>query len=167
LVTKETVFKLLTVVIIVVLVGYTIHSYTRRVDGISMFPTLREGDVVVIQPVQLSSVSVGDIIVYGPPCSTAGEDIIHRVVAVTNSGLITQGDNRRTNPYTDQRTGIAISPITQECLVGKVVFVIPYLDLIATLPGGISYILAAVIIFFVLLSELTQNGKEEREFKAV
>ncbi len=161
MVSRRTVAKLLALIVMVIVAGYAIHAYTRRVGGISMFPTLRDGDVVVIQPVPISSVSVGDIIVYGPPCSTSGDDIIHRVVQVTPNGLITQGDNRATNPYPDQRVMIATSPITQQCMVGKVLFVIPYLDIIATLPGGTSYVIAAIIILFVLFSEFTQNEKEE------
>jgi signal peptidase I len=160
LVSSKGILKLSAAIIIVIVAGYTIHTYTRRVGGVSMFPTLRDGDVVVIQPVELNSVSVGDIIVYGPPCSSSGDDIIHRVVQIRTDGLITQGDNRGTNPYTDQRSGIAYRPITQQCLIGKVLFVVPYLDIIATLPNGMSYVVAAAIILFVILSEFSQNKKE-------
>jgi len=45
-------------------------------------------------------------------------------------------------------------------LIGKVLFVVPYLDIIATLPNGMSYVVAAAIILFVILSEFSQNKKE-------
>lgn len=161
MVARSSLLKLLVLVFVIIVLAYSILTFTRRVDGISMYPTLREGDVVIIEPARISSISVNDIIVYGPPCSAAGQEIIHRVVQITRQGLITQGDNRRTNPYSDQTLGISISPITQDCLVGKVVFVIPYLDIISTLPGGLSYIIAGIIIVFVIISEFSQTEKEK------
>jgi signal peptidase I len=109
--------------------AFFVQTDTRRVDGHSMLPTLEGGDLVVIQSVPISDVRVGDIIVYGSPCSTGGESVVHRVVNITSVGLMTKGDN---NPQTDQHLQeIAFSPITQQCLEGKVVFVIPYVELLA------------------------------------
>jgi signal peptidase I len=104
---------------------------------------------------------VGDVIVYNPPCSAVGESVIHRVVSVTsNGGFITKGDN---NLETDQAFGIAASPIYQDCLVGKVVFVVPYLERIATLPYGSNYLIAALIIVIVLVSEFYPRGSRENQ----
>jgi signal peptidase I len=151
---------ILTVVLIVFLIvfGYFVLTYTRRVSGTSMLPTLKEGDLVVIQVVNMSAVHNGNIIVYDPPCSAVGEAVIHRVVGTENGGFITKGDN---NPITDQAAGIAASPITANCLVGKVVFVIPYLELIASLPYGANYAIAALIVLIVVVIEFYPRNQEE------
>ena len=140
--------------LVLVLAGsaFTIYSYTRKVTGVSMLPTLEEGDLVVVLPAQLNQITLGDIIVYGPPCSSFGESVIHRVVAETGSGLTTKGDN---NPAPDQTVGIANRQITQSCLEGKVVFVIPYLERLSELPYGINYVIAALIVLFVIYTELS------------
>ena len=146
--------------------AYFVQADTRRVDGISMKPTLEGGDLVVIQQVPLGDVHVGDIIVYNALCSVNGVSVVHRVVAITSSGgLITKGDN---NKVTDQQGGIASSPITQRCLEGKVVFVIPYVELLAYyvdqygLPQWLNYlpsVIILVIVIFSLLSETEPKGE--------
>ena len=144
---------LVTLLVVIVLASsaFAIYSFTRKVTGISMLPTLEEGDLVVVQPISMAQVSVGDIIVYDPPCSAIGEAIIHRVVNIASDGFITRGDN---NGQTDQSGGIARSPVTQSCLEGKVVFVIPYLEKLSELPYGMNYVLAALIVIFVLYTEV-------------
>jgi len=142
-------------IVLLLAFAFLLLNYTRRVDGVSMLPTLEEGDLVVIQPVQMSSVHLGDIIVYGPPCSTDGDSIIHRVVGTApRGGFYTQGDDRVTNRNTDQQLGIASGPITQACLVGKVVFIIPYIERLASLPYGLNYVLAVLVFTFIVISEL-------------
>jgi len=134
-------------VIFIVAFAYLELTYTRRVDGTSMLPTLEEGDLVVIQTVPFSDLHVGDIIVYNPPCSLSGESVIHRVVEVTGNGVITQGDN---NNYTDVEGHIAGGPVTPDCYVGKVVFVVPYIERIAALPDGANYVIAALLLAAVI-----------------
>ena len=146
--------------------AYFVQADTRRVDGHSMLPTLEGGDLVVIQAVSISSVHVGDIIVYNGLCSSGGESVVHRVVAVTSAGLITEGDN---NPSTDQSSGIATSPITQRCLEGKVVFIIPYVELLAYyvdsngLPQWFNYLPSVLILLVVLASILYEEGERKQE----
>jgi signal peptidase I len=129
-----------------------------------MLPTLEPGDLVVIQGVPISDVHVGDIIVYDPPCSNTGASIIHRVVEIENEstgeGLITKGDN---NPGTDLDEGIARSPINQSCLVGKVVLVVPYIERLASLPYGLNYALAFLIVVAVLFYELLGGNNKVEE----
>jgi len=107
--------------------------------------------MVVVLNVPYSSIKVGDIIVYDPPCSATGNSVIHRVVALNSSGLTTKGDN---NLATDQAAGIAVGPITPACVEGEVVFVVPYLEKLAFLPYGANYALAAVVLALLILSEL-------------
>jgi signal peptidase I len=113
----------------------------------------------VLQQVPLNSISVGNIIVYRPPCAATGFSVIHRVVGISQGGFITKGDN---NGITDQAAGIASGPVTSACIEGKVVFVIPYIERLADLPYGINYVIAALIIVGVLYGEL-RGGREEGE----
>ncbi len=146
--------------------AYFVQTDTRRVDGVSMLPTLEGGDLVVIQSVPISDIHVGNIIVYNGLCSTGGESVVHRVVNITSAGLITKGDN---NPRTDQASGIASRPITQNCLEGEVVFVIPYVELLAyyvdlyNLPQWYNYIPSLLILLVVIISTLLQPAEKEKE----
>ena len=143
-------------VLFLIVFAYLLLTYTRRVDGISMLPTLEEGDLVGLQPSSIGSVNPGDIIVYGPPCSVSGNAVIHRVIGLApGGGLLTQGDDRKTNPSTDQVEGIANGPIVQACLIGKVVFVVPYIERLASLPYGLNYIIAALILVILAVTELS------------
>ncbi len=144
--------------------AFFVQADTRRVDGYSMLPTLEGGDLVVIQNVPINQIHVGDIIVYNGLCSAEGESVVHRVVNITTQGLITKGDN---NQYSDQQYGIAISPITQQCLEGKVVFVVPYVELLAYyidqngLPQWFNYIPSILILVIVVISVLREEETED------
>ena len=148
--------------------AFFVQADTRRVDGHSMLPTLEGGDLVVIQNVPLGQIRMGDIIVYNGLCSTGGESVVHRVINVTSQGLITKGDN---NPYPDQyEHEIAVSPITQQCLEGKVVYVIPYVELLAYyvdqngLPQWLNYI-PSVLILAIIVVSLMGEGDEKKSAK--
>ena len=144
--------------------AYFVQADTRRVDGRSMLPTLEGGDLVVIQSVPMGDVHVGDIIVYNGLCSTSGVSVVHRVVGSVSAGLVTKGDN---NAYTDQASGIAIGPITQKCLEGKIVFVIPYVELLAYyvdsngLPQWFNYLPSIFILIIVFFSVLRWDEDHE------
>jgi len=89
-------------------------------------------------------------------------------VAIVSSGLITKGDN---NQGTDQSSNIAISPITQQCLEGKVIFVIPYVELLAYyidangLPQWFNYITSIIILVIVVISVLGEEEEEDKNEK--
>jgi signal peptidase I len=157
-------------IVFLLVFAFALLTYTRRVDGTSMLPTLQQGDLVVIDNVPMNSIHVGDVIVYSGTCSGVYYDggpapVIHRVVQVTASGFITKGDN---NPGTDQAMGIARSPIVQSCIEGKVVFVVPYIELLASLPDGLNYVLAALIVIAVIAYELwADRGKPQQNSNAV
>src|SRR2546426_4519589 len=156
-----------TLVLLLVAFAVLLFDFTRRVDGVSMRPTLEAGDMVVLQFGSIGDVKVGDIIVFNRPIfgGCGGFTIIHRVVGVaSDGGLITQGDNRLTNPVADEPSGGPY--VHQQCLVGKVVFVIPYLERLADLlPYPTNYVLAALIILFVIFSEMTAGRKREPSTK--
>ena len=128
----------------------------------SMVPTLQVGDLVIAQSVPFSSIHVGQVIIYVQPLGNgacAGLTIVHRVVAITSGGLMTQGDDRATNPQTDPW-----DPIPAQCVRGVVVLAVPYLGLISMLiPYPWNYALVGLILIFVFLSELRPSGEGKKK----
>jgi signal peptidase I len=110
-------------------------SVVFPVEGISMQPTIVQGDLAIVQPVAISSIRIGDIVVYrdGPI------DVIHRVVKITNtaSGIVltVKGDN---NAFPDPAS------VTSNLIVGRVEAVVLYLGTFVTQPY--NYILAVLLI---------------------
>jgi signal peptidase len=161
-------------VIILLLVGGTAFLLNSRIGGgqvydvyptPSMRPTLEVGDLVVVQSVAYNSIHVGDVIVYSPPISGGGceaEVIVHRVVNITSEGLITQGDNRFTNPRPDEP--LSWPPVTPECVKGLVVVSLPFLGKISeAFPPPLNYVLVAAIVILIFMIELFTTSKEEEK----
>ncbi len=100
--------KLVEIIVLVIAVVFAIFSRQilsivtgssvplAVVDGYSMCPTLREGDLVISYNVSPEDIRVGDIIIYE---SYKKELIIHRVVGVSVVNgkyyYVTKGDNNR------------------------------------------------------------------------
>lgn len=84
---------------------------THEFKGFSMWPTLRPGDGLVVQPYRARSVRVGDVIVFHDP--VCDKKIVHRVIRI-DPEIYTQGDN---NSLPDQ------GKIRSEAIIGKVVTV--------------------------------------------
>ena len=147
-------------VVILIAFAAVLLAYSRRVESYSMLPTLEPGDLVFLQSVGRADIHAGDIIVYNPPCSIVATSVIHRVVQVQTNGFITKGDN---NGVTDQDGSIANGPVTMSCIAGKVVFVVPYLERLASLPYGLNYVLAVLIFMVVIYVELSaRRSKAEK-----
>jgi signal peptidase len=130
----------------------------------SMVPTLQIGDLVITEKASFSSIHVGQVIIYQQPTAQGncpnpyGLTIVHRVVDITKQGLITQGDDRATNPLPDEP--YEWPPIPAPCVKGMVVLAIPYLGLISMLiPYPWNYALVGLILIFVFISELSPSGK--------
>jgi signal peptidase len=119
----------------------------------SMEPALYPNDIVVVQHVQMNSVSIGDIVVFHVPLENGGcgnEEIVHRVVGFTSNGtLITKGD---ANTYQDEPY---LWPyVGSNCFVGKVVYVIPAVGYIFTaLPYELYIVIVIGIIAVILFME--------------
>ena len=148
------------VLVLGLLVGsfaYITLVFARKVTGTSMYPTLEEGDMVVVVSEPFSSIKAGDIIVYNPHCSTTGNSVIHRVIGIVPEGLVTKGDN---NFATDQQGGIAAGAVTANCVEGKVVFVVPYLEKLSFLPYDANYFLAAAILLLLVASEIYSSRRD-------
>ena len=148
-VTIITILALLTVSITIL--NYLGYAYP--VEGRSMLPTIREGDLVFIVPASTKEVQVGQIIVYhrGEMC------IIHRVIEkIVSDNLVllkTKGDN---NPVPDPVL------VSDSMLNGVVVVHLPYFGFLAMSPY--RYILA-VLLGLCIIYELFYEGREERPVK--
>jgi len=85
----------------------------RFYRGDSMRGTFRLGDRLLIEPVLFVDIYPGDVIVYrGTNEQENVEDVAHRVVAITENGLITRGDNNSRHDFT---------PVQCDQIIGKVV----------------------------------------------
>jgi signal peptidase I len=125
-------------------------SVVFPVDGISMRPTIVAGDLAIIQPVNISTIHVGDIVVYKDGLI----DVIHRVIKIQGSGastvLTVKGDN---NAVPD---GV---PVTSNLLVGRVVAVVLYLGTFVEQPY--NYVLAFVLICLLAVDFLESETRKE------
>jgi signal peptidase I len=69
--------------------------------GISMNPLFQEGDLLEVIPYHGQEIRVGDVVAFANPDKPG--KVIHRVVAVQPSGILTQGDNcSAVDPWTLQ-----------------------------------------------------------------
>ena len=162
-------------VIVLLVVAGTAFLLNSRLGGVqiydvyptpSMRPTLEVGDLVIVQAVPFNSIHIGDVIVFSPPINGGGcetEVIVHRVVNITSDGLlITQGDNRDTNPRPDEP--LSWPPVTPQCVKGVVVLALPFLGRISeAFPPPLNYVLVAAIIALIFVVELFSGNKEEKK----
>jgi len=54
-----------------------------------MLPFLRDGDLLVVRPLAVAEIRIGDVICYEPP---SGGLCLHRVIAREKRGFVTRGD---------------------------------------------------------------------------
>lgn len=125
------------------------------VTGQSMEPTLHDGDLVLIEGVDIKDVQVGDIVVFYRPGSRS-EIVIHRVVAKVEVdgqvALKTQGDNSPT-PDTDL--------VRQQDLLGRMIYRLPGAGNIIRFlrsPVGIAIIAIVYGIYLALVFKRAGEG---------
>lgn len=106
---------------------------TVSISGNSMFPTYKNGDVVIA--VKQANYALGEVIVYHPDIDCTRCNVVHRVVAGNDKGWITKGDN---NSYRDM-----FRPINS-AVHGKVLVHIPL--------GGYGLILVSQQFWIFLLT---------------
>jgi signal peptidase I len=172
-ITRAITYVLIIVIIVVgaqLVVGSALGSSpVYVVVSKSMVPTLQIGDLVVAHQVPFSDIHVGQVIIYQQPTADgtcpnpSGLTIVHRVVNTTSGGLlITQGDDRITNPHPDEP--YEWPPLPASCVKGVVFLAIPYLGLISMLiPYPWNYALVGLILLFVFLGEMIPSRGEKKE----
>lgn len=134
------------------------------VSSQSMAPNINEGDLLFVQGIDPSDISVGDVIVFqanwiGAPV----EPVVHRVVEIIDgvNGLrfYTLGDNNDGNVDPDFRTGDEI--------YGVVIGSIPYIGWVKLFfdRTGLLIPLIVLIIFLLIISIIWDYTKEKEERK--
>jgi signal peptidase I len=104
------------------------HSIRFRAPGDSMYPTICDGDVVIVMPIDAGSITIGDIILYRHRSGVTA----HRVMRILkrskrNSRSALQGPQDRSSSETLEfilRGDAAINddaPVSSEQILGKVV----------------------------------------------
>jgi signal peptidase len=123
----------------------------------SMIPTLNVGDIIIVRGVDPSTVTIGTIIIFHSPYDYS-EPIVHRVIAIDNSGgqlfFHTKGDN---NPVQDGWS------VPSANLMGVYVAKVPYIGLLSLeLRGPVGWILIALLILLIVAVEYKES-KETTE----
>ncbi len=116
------------------------------VEGVSMQPVLWTGYLAFVEPTTISQLAPNSsIIVYHNPFYR--ELVIHMVIKkIDNYAVIVKGVNSITNPFPDLNyTSGGPLLVTQNMIVGKVIFWVPYLGYMLLYPYNY-----AIIILFVL-----------------
>lgn len=154
------------ILVVIVALWFGLRTYMRTeypllaVASGSMVPTLNVGDLIVVQGgLTVSDINAtygtGDIIVFHKP-SNPDELIVHRAVEEEAQGLTTKGDH---NPTVDPWT------VYDSDLVGKVVWVVPYvgrIPLFVHTPTGLTVIVILIVIL-ILLEFVLPLAKEKDE----
>ncbi len=130
------------------------------IDGLSMYPHMQDGDLILIQGVDKSKIvtyetgkedgystfsGYGDVIVYQPFGQKNMTPVIHRAmyrvnasqpmwnggIPAPNAGFITQGDN---NFLFDQSSGVCPNtPVKEEWILGVAKYRIPFLGYVRSI----------------------------------
>lgn len=139
--------------IFAVLAGYVFGFQIYFVESGSMEPFMYRDDAILVDKnAKYDDIDVGDIIVYHRAWDN--KDIVHRVIAVSGQGLVTQGDN---NDAPDR------DPVTREMYIGRLMLKIPKIGAFArglkTVPVAGAFAVILTGIFF--LTDLLAPKKKE------
>jgi signal peptidase len=112
------------------------------VEGTSMEPSLRSGDLVLLKSVSPGEIDFNDVILFNVPSTGFGADVgtpvLHRVIqrGVVNDQLelVTKGDNAIVDPIT----------IPEDAVRGKLISRIPYAGLALGLLPIASLVILAI-----------------------
>lgn len=157
---KDTVSLVLALVFLVavsVTLPFLLHTRIplAAVTSGSMTPTIKQGDLLVIEGVNTSDLRVGNIIVYRSTDPYLSDElIVHRIIRVNQVdgkvvGYVTKGDN---NLESDAVAGFEPpTGIPPNEVVGKVVLVIPLLGWVVLFLKQPIGLLVLVVLFGVVL----------------
>lgn len=114
----------------------------------SMEPLIHTGSLVWINQSD-TDVQVGDIVAYSLENNQA---VTHRIVEETNGMYVTKGDANETED---------LSLVSQEQIIGKYKFTIPYVGyVITTVRSNPIYLIPVVcLILIILISDVSLNDK--------
>jgi len=132
----------------------------------SMVPALRVGWIIVVRSVPPAQIKVGNIIVYHSTDPMIPDPIVHRVIKINdvNGSLyfLTKGD---ANPINDAQAGFEPAEgIPQARVVGKVVYVIPYLGYaVLFLKQPPVYILLVTLLIALIIADFISDTAHEKK----
>lgn len=129
------------------------------VEGNSMLPTLKDGDLVVLRGVEVEGIAEDDIIVYSSPIWK--QFIVHRVVEIVYDaqgeivGIITKGDNNK-----------SVDPalVSDNEVIGRVIASVHGVGLMIKIfrsPQGMA-LLGIIIVLLVIWSTVGEFNKLRR-----
>jgi signal peptidase I len=147
--------RLLTVLIVAVgvigvavgILVFVANLHFQTVTSGSMRPTISPGDVAVTQAVPVSSLRVGDVIVFYPPGVTS-EPVMHRIVSLVNGEVTTRGDANNV----DDSWQVTLSGTTAY----RMVAVVPFLGWLTELQRP-ALIIAGLLVGLAILLELRKE----------
>ncbi len=117
------------------------------VDSGSMSPTILKDSMIIVKELEPQDVKEGDIITYYG--SQSSVKVTHRVVEVQEQGksFITKGDANETNDPL---------PLEGEKIIGKVVFIIPFIGMVFRFLSSIQGIISLVILgaFWIVIPKI-------------
>jgi signal peptidase I len=126
---------------------FVANLHFQTVTSGSMRPTISPGDVAVTQAVPVSSLKVGDVIVFYPPGVTA-EPVMHRIVSLDNGLIKTRGDaNNVDDPWQVTLRGTTAY---------QMVAVVPFLGWLIELQRP-ALIVAGLLVGLAILLELRRE----------
>jgi signal peptidase len=155
-------YYLLTTVIVLVVLFFVISALpipggakTFVVQSGSMEPAIRTGSIVVVLPQE--KYQTGDVITFGP-YSKSRPLTTHRIVEVTSTGYVTQGD---ANNATDARTVLSSN------VIGRVRFSIPYFGYaVAAAQKPMGFIILIAVPALLLIWDEVKKIKNEVKKKS-
>lgn len=131
---------------------FVANLHFQTVTSGSMRPTISPGDVAVTQAVPVSSLKVGDVIVFYPPGVTA-EPVMHRIVSLENGLIKTRGDaNNADDPWQVTLTGTTSY---------RMVAVVPFIGWLIELQRP-ALIVAGLLVVLAILLEIRKEVRGRR-----
>jgi signal peptidase len=126
---------------------FVANLHFQTVTSGSMRPTISPGDIAVTQAVTVSSLNVGDVIVFFPPTSST-EPVMHRIVSLVNGAIKTRGDaNNVDDPWQ-----VTLSGTTAY----RMVAVVPFIGWLTELQRP-ALIVAGLLVGLAILLELRKE----------
>ena len=145
---------LIVCILILVLLYFATGLRLCSVESGSMEPTIPTGSLCIVSTrVDYEDIELGDVVVYVR--ASDGKRIIHRVIEITDDGMVTKGD---ANSRDD---GLSVTK-EWDNLFAKNLFHIPYLGKLPSLvrtPVGIGVV--AVIAALLIFTEVKGDKKED------
>lgn len=170
------------VIIILILIGgiygiditlkHTLHTSKPVVvvEGVSMEPTLHEGDILIVKGVDPDDIDIGDIIVFESSESTPhilpNRTVVHRVIDIKYDEqhhqyfYLTKGDNNKTNPIPD-------GWVPYEDVYGIVIFIIPRVGIISLWlrRTHLAPLIIGILIVIMIILTIWETPEKEQKSK--